>query len=92
MYHTNAIYQKGKLQGGEAACKNSVDFIVSHCCSSSTQALVGGGMFTPDILTDYLEQIRQTVKFKNWLFGHYHDNKNVNAEEILLYEQIIRIS
>ena len=75
-----------------AACKNSVDFIVSHCCSSSTQALVGGGMFTPDILTDYLEQIRQTVKFKKWFFGHYHDNKNVNAEEILLYEQIIRIS
>ena len=24
-------------------------------------------------------------------FGHYHDNKNVSAEEILLYEQIIRI-
>ena len=24
MYHTNARYQKGKLQGGEGACKNSV--------------------------------------------------------------------
>ena len=70
---------------------NSVDFIVSHCCSSSTQVLLGGGMFTPDALTNYLEQIRQTVKFKKWFFGHYHDNKNVNAEEILLYEQVIRI-
>ena len=71
---------------------NKVDFIVSHCCSSSTQALLGGGLFTPDILTNYLEQIRQTTKFKKWFFGHYHDNKNVNAEEILLYEQVIRIS
>ena len=71
---------------------NCVDFIVSHCCSSSTQVLLGGGMFTPDALTNYLEQIRQTVKFKKWFFGHYHDNKNVNAEEILLYEQVIRIS
>lgn len=71
---------------------NHVDFIVSHCCSSSTQALFGGGLFTPDVLTDYLEQIRQTVKYKKWFFGHYHDNKNVNAEEILLYDQIIRIS
>ena len=43
-------------------------------------------------LTDYLEEIRQTVKFKKWFFGHYHDNRNVNAEEILLWEQIIRIS
>ncbi|MBR2403422.1 MAG: hypothetical protein IKB01_11790 [Lachnospiraceae bacterium] len=48
--------------------------------------------FTPDVLTNYLEQIRQTTKFTKWFFGHYHDNKNVNAEEILLYEQVIRIS
>ncbi|MBR2038083.1 MAG: metallophosphatase, partial [Lachnospiraceae bacterium] len=45
---------------------NTVDFIVSHCCSSSTQALLGGGLFTPDVLTNYLEQIRQTVTFKKW--------------------------
>ncbi len=43
-------------------------------------------------LTKYLEEIWQTVKFKKWFFGHYHDNKNVNAEELLLYEQIIRIA
>lgn len=71
---------------------NEVDFIVTHCCASSTQALYSGGMFTTDILTDYLEKIRQTVKYKKWFFGHYHDNRNMNAEEILLYEQIIRIS
>ena len=44
------------------------------------------------MLTDYLEELRQKVKFKKWFFGHYHDNRNVNAEEILLWEQIIRIS
>lgn len=33
---------------------NAVDFIVSHCCSSSTQVLLGGGLFTQDVLTDYL--------------------------------------
>ena len=71
---------------------NKVDFIVTHCCSSSTQALLSGGMHKPDILTKYLEEIRQTTKFNKWFFGHYHDNLNVNNEEILLYEQIIRIS
>lgn len=68
------------------------DFIVTHCCSSSTQALYSGGMFKPDILADYLETVRQIATFKKWFFGHYHDNRNINAEEILLYEQIIRIS
>lgn len=70
---------------------NSVDFIVTHCCASSTQLLLGGGVFKADAATEYLEEIRQNVKFKKWFFGHYHENKNVNAEEILLYEQIIRI-
>ena len=69
----------------------TVDFIVTHCCSSSTQALLGGGLYTPDIETAYLEEIRHKAKFKKWFFGHYHDNRNVSAEEILLYEQIIRI-
>lgn len=72
--------------------QNVVDFIVTHCCASSTQILLSGGMYKPDIATKYLEKIHQTVKFKKWFFGHYHDNKNVSAEEILLYEQIIRIT
>ena len=70
---------------------SEVDFIVTHCASSSTAALLSHGLYKPDLLTDYLEEIRQTVKFKKWFFGHYHDNRNVNAEEILLWEQIIRI-
>ena len=71
---------------------NKVDFIVTHCASSSTAALISCGVYKPDTLMAYLEEIRQSVKFKKWFFGHYHDNRNVNAEEILLWEQIIRIS
>ena len=70
---------------------NQVDFIVTHCCSTSMEALISQGMYQPDLLTDYLEEIRQTVKFRKWFFGHYHDNQNVNAEEIMVYEQMVRI-
>lgn len=85
----------GEMEEGRrnlAAHDNTVDFIVTHCCASSTQTFLGGSMYTPDIETTYLEEIRQNVRFKKWFFGHYHDNRNVNTEEILLYEQIIRIS
>ena len=71
---------------------NKVDFIVTHSCASSTQALLGNGFYSKDYLNDYLEEIRQKCTFKKWFFGHYHDNRNVNAEEILLWEQIIRIA
>ena len=71
---------------------NNVDYIVTHCCASSSQAILSGGKYKTDIATNYLEQIKRNVKYKKWFFGHYHDNKMVNAEEILIYEQIIRIS
>ena len=74
-----------------AAHDYKVDFIVTHCCSSSTQILLGNPEYKPDILTDYLEEIRQRTSFRKWFFGHYHDNRNVNAQEILIYEQVIRI-
>ena len=70
---------------------NEVDFVVSHCCAASTQVLIGGGMYKRDYLNEYLEKIRRSVQFQKWFFGHYHDNRNVNAQEILIYEQIIRI-
>ena len=71
---------------------NNVDFIITHCTSSSTAALISNGMYKPDKLTAYLEEIRQMINFKRWFFGHYHDNKAVNDKEIMLYEQIIRIA
>ena len=71
---------------------NEVDFIVTHCCASSTQAIMSDGLYKPDMLTEYFEKIRQTAIFKKWFFGHYHDNRNVTKDELLLWEQIIRIS
>lgn len=68
-----------------------VDFILSHCCATSTQRVFSGGNYEADSLTDYLEEIKERCQFKKWFFGHYHDNRNISEKEILLYEQIIRI-
>ncbi len=70
----------------------NVDFVVTHCCASSTQAILSAGTYKPDQLTDYLEQIHSKLNFRYWFFGHYHDNKNVTSNELLLYEQIIQIA
>lgn len=70
---------------------NRVDYIVSHCCSTSTQAMMSAGLYQADRLTHYFEDIKRTVNYKRWFFGHYHDNRCINDKEILLYEQIIRI-
>ncbi|QHJ85021.1 MAG: hypothetical protein [Bacteriophage sp.] len=68
-----------------------VDYIITHCCSSSTQAQLSNGFYNPDALTDYFEKLKSIVDYKKWFFGHYHDNRTINEKEILLYEKIIRI-
>ena len=71
----------------------TVDYIITHCCTTSTQNELGGrGIYKPDKETDYLEFVKNYTNFKKWFLGHYHDNINVNEREILIYEQIIRIS
>lgn len=70
---------------------DKVDYIVTHCCSTSTQLLMSAGLYKGDLLTDYLEKLKNTVDYKRWFFGHYHDNKAINDKEILVYDQIVRI-
>ena len=45
-----------------------VDFIITHCGPTSSMALYSHGEYNPDILTNYFEEIRQKVDFKNGLW------------------------
>ena len=71
---------------------NKVDYIITHSPSTSELYLMGGkGLYQPDILTNYLEEIKTNVEYKRHFFGHMHCNKAINDKDICLYEQIIRI-
>lgn len=69
-----------------------VDYIISHCCPTSIQAVIGAGRFKKDYLTDYFQKIMEKCEFKRWFFGHYHDYRNVNSTFTLLYNDILLIS
>lgn len=71
---------------------NKVDFILTHCTASSTQALMSRGRFKSDKLTDYLERVRCTTEYTRWLFGHYHTNMAISDKDICLFEQIVRVA
>ncbi len=66
-----------------------VDYVISHCCPSNIQALLGSGSYKKDYLTNYLQEISEKLEFKKWYFGHYHDNRQVNSQYVLLYEDIV---
>lgn len=73
---------------------NKVDYIITHSPYTSLlrQMDGGSGLYQRDRLTDYLQEIKQNVDYKHWMFGHFHQNKTFHWERSsCLYEQIIRI-
>lgn len=52
-----------------AAHGNEVDYIITHEAPSSF--LVSRGM-TPNKVSNYLENLWETVRFKRWFCGHHH--------------------
>lgn len=74
---------------------NKVDFIFTHSPYTSILKFMdgGAGLYNSDILTDYLQQIKETVDYKAWLFGHMHVCQSFNWDKAhCLYEQIIQIA
>lgn len=69
----------------------TVDFILTHCTSASTTAVIGVGNYGQDILTKYLQEIKEKLTYKKWFFGHHHIDKVISAEEICLFEQIVQV-
>ena len=66
-----------------------VDYIITHCCPTSVQAMLSRGTYKRDYLTDYFQEISEKCEFKKWYFGHYHDTKQINSQFVLLYEDIV---
>lgn len=71
-----------------------VDYIITHSPYTSllSQMDGGSGLYKRDRLTDYLQKMKQMVEYKQWVFGHMHENVNFSWERsTCIYEQIVRI-
>ena len=75
-----------------AACAWQVDYIVSHCCPTGIANMLGAGAYKADRLTEFLHEISERCAFRQWYFGHYHDNRVIMERYGLLYEQIIPLN
>lgn len=72
-------------------CNKKVDFIVSHDGPMSDLVLLGGRQITADPLNKYFEELRQTVSYKEWFFGHHHQDRRINDKDTAMYHSIIRV-
>lgn len=67
------------------------DYIITHCLPTSASDELGGGLYAPDKLTDFLEEITQRCEFRYLFCGHYHVNRIVMDKYVVLYEQILKL-
>ena len=73
------------------------DFVLTHTCPESwepTDLFMKGviDQSKVDCRTEkWLEEIKNTINFDNWYFGHYHDNREINDKATMLYEEVRRI-
>lgn len=69
---------------------NKVDYIITHTCAKDTLFQI---IAYPedDLLSDYFQEIKETIDFNKWYFGHLHFDFNVNDKERCLYKNIIEL-
>lgn len=75
-----------------AAHNNKVDYIITHTCYPSALLKMGGD-YRIDELSDFFNQIRVTVDYKYWFFGHMHnDYRIIDDNTKCLYRDIEEIN
>lgn len=72
------------------AHENKVDYIITHTSYPSALLKVGGD-YRIDELSDFFNQIRVTVSYKKWWFGHMHQNAIIDDKTMCLYNNIMEV-
>lgn len=67
-----------------------VDYIITHCCSGKIQKRLNESFFK-DELNDYFDEVQSNCNYKKWFFGHYHGEKIVSPQDVLLYYSILEL-
>lgn len=70
-----------------------VDYVITHCAPEATLCALN----MPDMhfrsvneLTSFFDTIAQTILFKDWYFGHYHDDSDCGKFH-MLYQRIVEV-
>ena len=80
-------YVNLEKHGGE------VDYIITHCAPEATLCSLNMPHLyfrSSNELTEFFDTLAQTVRFRDWYFGHYHDDSDLGNFH-MLYRRIIEL-
>lgn len=76
-------------------CPEKVDVILTHTCPYTNVPrhlfLKTIDQSTVDNSMEYfLQEVKEKIEYKNWFFGHYHDNEQIEENMYMLYDGVIK--
>lgn len=79
----------------ELQCHNwQVDYVITHTCSRQNLDWIRQHYDTevvPDQMHDYFQYIQEHLHYKQWWFGHFHQDVKVSDRQQLIYHNLIEI-
>ena len=72
-----------------------IDVVLTHTCPYSNIPyhlfLKNIDQSTVDNSMEYfLQEVKEKIKYKNWFFGHFHNNEQIEENMYMLYDGIIK--
>ena len=67
---------------------NKVDIIITHCAPTSIQKDVDE-KYDINKLTDFLEDLKNSITYSKWFFGHYHKDLEVDNKHTAIFERVV---
>ena len=70
---------------------NQVDIMITHDAPKSIARMIDFGKSEDDELMPFLDELRNTVGYRHWYFGHFHEDLRIDDSHTALYNKIIQL-
>ena len=70
---------------------NQVDIMITHDAPRSIARMIDFAKSEDDELMPFFDELRHTVGYRHWYFGHFHVDWNIDECHTAIYDKIIQI-
>ena len=70
---------------------NQVDIMITHDAPQSIARMIDFAKSEDDELMPFFDELRNTVGYRHWYFGHFHEDWKIDESHTVIYNKIIQL-
>ena len=67
-----------------------VNFVITHCAPTNIQKKIAPD-YEENILTDFLQSVKEKLSYEKWFFGHYHKDQTIDDHHLALFQSVLKV-